>query len=55
MFPVQAPELSGAKRALAASKVWKAAAAAGGAHKRWCELLEATDRDRFEREQACVL
>ena len=54
MFPVGAPELSAAKRALAASKAWKAAEAAG-AHKRWCELLERADRERFEREQLGVL
>ena len=49
MFPPP-PELSAAKRALAASKAWKAADA-GGVHKQWCELLEAADRERFEREQ----
>lgn len=45
--------LSAAKRALAESKAWKAADAAG-AHKRWCGLLEAADRQRFEREQMGV-
>jgi len=49
MFPPP-PELSAAKRALAASKAWKAADA-GGVHKQWCEQLEAADRERFEREQ----
>ena len=42
--------LSMPRAKLASAKLWKASEA-GGALKRWCELLEQTDRVRYEREE----
>ena len=46
---IRAQGLSAPKAKLALAKLWRASEA-GSALKRWCELLEQTDRVRYERE-----